>query len=275
MKMDRQVTILIPKHVSVHIPKPASADDSFYILVWKSGVLWRTLAPILLKAPSMIAERLLMLILQSSQKKRKIKSSLTKSRKQTRVETNNDVSGDCPYPGFFYRQVSANAIPKSFTLYVQPPSIDPSPDATFLSVVLRTENSMLKLQTLSAWLSTLGGGYFFCKRLGVSLQLARQQRALAVKLGNTSMIRQCTVNEAYNLIYAGKFQEAKQILTILEATLQGDDDVVTKRQCQAARVFAKRLKQVSKRGVLERYHPTDKQENHTIDDYQRIRIVEE
>jgi hypothetical protein len=134
---------------------------------------------------------------------------------------------------------------------------------------------MLQLQTLSAWLSTIGGGYFFCKRLSVSLILARQQRVLAVRLGNVAMVRQCTINEAYNLIYSGKFVEAKKVLTALEKNLEGDDDKVTWRQCQAARLFAKRLKQVTKKGVLEPYHPKDKKENHMIDDFQRIRIVEE
>jgi len=177
-----------------------------------------------------------------------------------------------PYPGFHYRSFLSRSLP-ALTLVIVPPSIDESPNATFLSVVLRTEHRMLKLQTMSAVLSTLGGGYFFCKHLSVSLLLARQQRALAIKLGHIGMIRQCTVNEAYNLIYAGRFVEAKRVLTQLEASVRGTDDTTTMNQCKAARLFAKRLKQVAAKGTLKRYNPNDASQSHTVDDYQRIRIV--
>jgi hypothetical protein len=257
-----QITFLIPKHVSAQPPSSA------YILpVHRAGIVWHELAPIFLRAPSSFSKRLLALMILSSPTK-------ISSKKQQKGDENDekDVEQEL-FPGYRYRQLSSRKLP-SIVVYAAPPSIS-SPDYIFLSVVLRTEHYMLQLQTLSAWLSTIGGGYFFCKRLSVSLRLARQQRVLAVRLGNVAMVRQCTINEAYNLIYSGKFVEAKKVLTALEKNLEGDDDKVTWRQCQAARLFAKRLKQVTKSGVLEPYHPKDKKENHIIDDFQRIRIVEE
>lgn len=200
------------------------------------------------------------------------RSSTTPINKQQREVVDEEVEEDA-FLGFRCRQIPAGQLP-AITVAVVPPSIS-SPDSIFLSVVLRTEHRMLQLQSLSAWLSTLGGGYFFCKRLSVSLLLARQQRALAVQLGNIAMVRQCTINEAYNLIYSGKFVEAKQILHILEKNIEGDEDEVTLRQCEAARLFAKRLEEVTQKGVLEPYHPEDRKENHIVDDFQRIRIVEE
>jgi hypothetical protein len=254
-----QIRFLIPEHVSAQPPSSA------YILpVHRAGIVWHELAPIFLRAPSSFSKRLLALMILSSPSK-------ISSMKQ-QIGDENDAEQDL-FPGYRYRKLSSRKLP-SIVVYAVPPSIS-SPDQTFLSVVLRTEHYMLQLQTMSAWLSSIGGGYFFCKRLSVSLVLARQQRVLAVRLGNVAMVRQCTINEAYNLIYSGKFVEAKKVLTALEKNLEGSDDKVTFRQCQAAKLFAKRVKQVTKKGVLEPYHPRNKKENHMIDDFQRIRIVEE
>ena len=279
-----KVTIAIPVHVSVQPPR-----DAYLLQSHRFGVVWRCLFPILLESPQRVAKQLVQLILLSQSKTKTIKSFKQQQQKQTDDKDDEQMKENCndPYTiegGFFQRQLVVSTpsdlmsmiLPRpSFVICILPP-ITTSPDKTFLSVVLKTEHSMLQLQSLSAWLSTLGGGYFFCKRLSVSLQLARRQRALAVRLNDTSMARQCSINEAYNLIYAGKFRHARAVLNELESTLDDKDDTsVTWRQCQAARLFAKRLKNVSKKGVLDRYHPTDKKENHTIDDYQRIRIVEE
>jgi hypothetical protein len=170
---------------------------------------------------------------------------------------------------FFSRHVRVGNFPNA-TILLNPPTVV-HPDYLFTSLVLRTEHLLIKRQTLTAWWSTLGGGYFFCKRLRVSLQLARQQKALALQIGNISMARQCQVNEAYNLIYAGKFRAAKHVLDDLEQTCE--EGSVALSQCHAARLFAKRLKHVKRQG-LKGYNTYEKGEKHTVDDYQRIRIVE-
>lgn len=283
-----KVTIVIPKHVSVQ-----PHHDAYLLQCHRHGVIWRCIFPILLESPPRLAKQLVQsMFLLSQSKTKRIKPfkdtdvNNTNNTNNNEQNTQKDGNYNDPYTvgaGFFRRQLLVSfsssdlMIPPrpNFVLCVLPPTTT-SPDKTFLSVVLKTEHSMLQLQSLSAWLSTLGGGYFFCKRLSVSLQLARRQKALAVRLNDISMVRQCSINEAYNLIYAGKFALARAVLNELEATLNDKDGTsVTWRQCQAARLFAKRLKHVAKKGVLDRYHPTNKKENHTIDDYQRIRIVEE
>jgi hypothetical protein len=273
------VEILVPRHVS-SVP-PINASTRFLQVHRSAGVAWRGLFPLLIDSPPHICQRLLSLLFLSSQ------GSMTGSSsyhildlEQSNEKDENGTEENDRLRGFFHRTIRLQNAPK-VTLILQPPII-PQLDSTFTRVVLKTEQSMLRLQTMTAWLSTLGGGYFFCKRLNVSLQLARQQRFLALKIGNISMARQCSVNEAYNLIYAGRFEEGKRILTQLENSIrsavktgeQEEEGSVTLRQCEAARLLAKRLKKVAKRG-LKGYHTFEKGEKHTIDDYQRIRIVQD
>lgn len=152
-------------------------------------------------------------------------------------------------------------------------------DRTFTSIVVRLENALLRLTTLTAWWATLGGGYFFCRRISYSLQLARQQRAVALLLGNVGMARQCSINEAYNLLYCGRFHDARTVLLKLWKSCP-DEDTVTRNQCRAAWVLGKRLKKTARK--LERYHHSDdghlpkngkKRPVDLVDDYQRIRLV--
>jgi hypothetical protein len=171
---------------------------------------------------------------------------------------------------------------RTMQLYIFPPPYETFLDRTFTALVLHHERSLLQKQTMTAWMATLGGGYFFIKQLSKSLQLARQQRYLALQLGNDSMARTCLLNEAYNLIYAGHFRNAKTVLTMLEhqVTNANNNKVIpileeeeiqrTLRQCHAARILLRRLKKLKHR--LKGYHA---KETHTVDDFQRVRIVEE
>ena len=275
------VEILVPQHLSAVPPLDVSVRR---LRVYRShGVAWRGLFPLLIESPSHICRRLLTLIFMSSQSS--WDDAAHNGSGNVLVDEKDDPSGEASdqLRGFIRRSISLKNIPKCKIL-LHPPTILYL-DTTFASVVLRTEHTMLRLQTMTAWLSTLGGGYYFCKRLNVSLQLARQQRFLALKMGNVSMARQCTVNEAYNLIYAGRFKEGKRVLRELEDSIirsaqkktvsgEQEDGSVTLRQCQAARLLAKRLKNVAIRG-LKGYHTVEKGQKHAIDDYQRIRIVKD
>ena len=287
-----EVTILVPQHVSAAVP-PTLLDDpsrTFLVLhVWESaGIAWRGLVPLLLEASPSICHRMLSLLLFQKSNNSLWQRSSCRCGIGT-IEPNASAPEDIVHSSFFTRRIRLRAPRKKNTrsllpvwLLLNPPVLS-HPDYIFASVVLRTEHSLIKRQTLTAWWSTLGGGYFFCKRLGVSLQLARQQKALALQIGNISMARQCQINEAYNLMYAGKFRAAKLVLKDLEEqVLQhqqqqqhscGEDGSLTLQQCHAARIFVKRLKQVKKQG-LKGYRLDEAGEKHTVDDYQRIRIVE-
>lgn len=278
------VTVLVPQHASVKPTQLELQTFAFTLRCNQSGILWRALVPILVDAPEHVAQRLLQLIFNSSTfskllslvPSKEFNNGEANDHKENKHTVGDDNDEKSPFPGFHHRQLqlvtttgTKHESPPNMLIYLEPPPVV-HPDPIFTSVVLQVEHSMLQLQTLSAWYATLGGGYFLCRRLSQSLELARQQRFVALKIGNIGMARQCSVNECYNLIYAGRFAQALQILTKLESS--ATDDIVTQRQCQAARLLAHRLKKVGKR--LNRYHA--REPNHTtIDDYQRIRIVEE
>jgi hypothetical protein len=165
------------------------------------------------------------------------------------------------------RQGQRRKAPQVILLWIQPP-LTTDIDQTFSFALIRLEQTLLQIRTLSAWYATLGGGYFFCRRLKFSLQLARHQRKLALIVGNAEMARQCSVNEAYNLLYAGQFPEAHKVLS---HTYASTDDSVTRNQCLAALLLGKRLINFGRK--LQAYHHTAKKYTETVDDYQRIRIV--
>ena len=164
-----------------------------------------------------------------------------------------------------------------YILWIQPPT-KLTLDRTFTGALIRYQNLFLQLQTLSAWYATLGGGYFFCRHLSKSLALARCQRHIAALLGDVELMRTSQLHEAYNLMYAGRFRQAKRVLKELwNGTIQNsihhydqeDNRVLqrTRRQCKAAWLLVQRLASMASTIVPSGIH------SQTIDDYQRIRIV--
>lgn len=177
----------------------------------------------------------------------------------------------------------------------------------FASSLVSLENKRIRLQTLNAFIATLGGGYFLCRHLTTAVALARSQRAVAMALNDRDLAGRCTVNEAYNYVHAGKIGTALQILRKEREEALGRGDGLTVQMCMSAILFGKRVRRASLyesefRGALKkrnesldddgavlkgpdgsRKRRTDdhaKDENSlsttpsmTHDDFQRIRIV--
>ena len=172
-------------------------------------------------------------------------------------------------------------------VWIFPPLTPPSDiDRTpFAAIVSRIQRILSMQQGYNAWASTLGGGYFGIKNLHKSLYLARQQKSLALWLGDYKMARQCTLNEAYNWMYAGRFPMARIVLDQLEQEVvaaikphTAEDDQIFLQRCAAARVFLRRLKKLSQKG-LGTYHQIvyhEQRKSRTIrtnDEFHRFRIV--
>lgn len=194
---------------------------------------------------------------------------------------------------FFRHLFPSRACPRHISilpLYIFPP-LSIRLDGTFEAVVVSHERIVLKKQTMTAFMATLGGGFYMMKNLQPALQLARTQRALAMELGNHRMAQQCLLNEAYNLLYAGKFRFAKTVLAQLEYEMHQvqtssltswadrEDAQQTLRQCRAARILMRRLQRLSHRlskhrsGVNSNHIPDEQAANRTTDDFYRLRIV--
>eukprot|EP00978_Attheya_sp_CCMP212_P027655 scaffold93167_cov37-Attheya_sp.AAC.1 len=150
------------------------------------------------------------------------------------------------------------------------------------------ENVGVKLQTLNAFIATLGGGYFLCKQLSVAVELARRQRQVALAMNDVDLAARCTLNEAYNYIHAGEFEHAKLLLRIVSRHAKSRNDHLNILMCKSAKLFMKRVQRAS---LYEPDHPENTQStpsnlslplvgktiNHdatwtTHDDFQRIRI---
>ena len=180
-----------------------------------------------------------------------------------------------------------NASEFNVVLWIFPPLTPPSDiDRTpFAGIVSRIQHMISMQNGWNAWLSTLGGGYFGIKNLQKSLWLARQQRHLAIWLGDVKMARQSTLNEAYNWMYSGRFQLAGSILGKLEMEVveskrphTANEDNIFLERCSAARVFLRRLKRLTEKG-LGKYHQIIHHEHcqsrtiRTNDEFHRFRIV--
>lgn len=178
---------------------------------------------------------------------------------------------------------SSSAYKISVVLWIFPPLTPPSDiDRTpFADIVSRIQRKISIQNAWNAWLSTLGGGYFGIKNLEKSLWLARQQRNLAIWLGDTKMARQSTLNEAYNWMYSGRFQLARSILDKLEneiaetrSSFSATEDDKFLERCSTARICLRRLKKLSEKG-LGKYHQEQRQSRkiRTRDEFHRFRIV--
>jgi hypothetical protein len=73
------------------------------------------------------------------------------------------------------------------------PPYTSSPDFYTCSLFITWEHILIRLQSLQAFTSTLGGGYFFCGQLHVAIELARYQRKLALALRDDHVAGICTV----------------------------------------------------------------------------------
>jgi Domain of unknown function (DUF4807) len=135
------------------------------------------------------------------------------------------------------------------------------------------ENQLVQAQTAAGFLSTLGGAYFMCHHLTSACVLAQQQRRLALVLNDPSMYYKCCINQAYNLIYGGRFRFAHRLLRQVEKRVRdhaahelGEDSrTVILNMCQSAKQFGKRVKRAA--AVLDTANLTPKQKSQlTVDD---------
>ncbi|KAL3778351.1 hypothetical protein HJC23_013811 [Cyclotella cryptica] len=216
-----------------------------------------------------------------------------------------------------------NTPPNQFTILLLPPNPHPltqnytpnpsrlpptTPHSTFSTRLIHYENNRLRLHTLSAYYSTLGGGYFLCRRLSVAKALARRQRFLAAWGGDEDTVWRCRINEGYCYFYAGRVKRGVRVVTgvlgevltrLMERGVEiggggwggdvsnvslldrvnakGNYDVVCQRliiiknMCLSALWFAEKMKEAQFKESL------NGKENQgvslTRDDFQRIRVV--
>jgi hypothetical protein len=125
------------------------------------------------------------------------------------------------------------------------------PERLWTRSLVQLENTQIRLQTLNAYIATLGGGYFLCHYLSTAVQLARSQRQVALALGDETLAFKCTLNEAYNFIYSGHVSVAlgliRQVKVQAKKTMllgrqeKNKDRCLILAMCKSARWVAKKV----------------------------------
>jgi len=86
------------------------------------------------------------------------------------------------------------------------------PTNTFALGLISYEKVFIQLTSISAYISTLGGGAFMCKYLSTAVSLARQQCAISLLRGDYELSLKCRINEGYCYIHAGKFRKGRRVI---------------------------------------------------------------
>ena len=78
---------------------------------------------------------------------------------------------------------------------------DAPPLSPFAFRLIRNENALVRLASLAAYISTMGGGFYHCRYLSTEIVLARRQRLVTLLWGDTNMTWRCRINEGYCYVH--------------------------------------------------------------------------
>lgn len=110
--------------------------------------------------------------------------------------------------------------PDPSTHYSRTPATRPT--NTFTLRLLQYEKHHIQLTSLSAYLSTLGGGYFLTHQLSTAYALAYRQCIVAQRRGDVDMEWRCRINMGYCCFYAaGRLEKGREVVrAVLTEVLQ-------------------------------------------------------
>jgi len=275
--------LLIPAHSSSLNDVIGTYYFDIAIQCLSEGVAWRGLCPLLLESSHSTAKQAAQILLTTYGTSNLNSTSLNMPSKLLL----DDKEG-IRWKRRIIRRVHAQKkkIGKDdrvMFLLVLPPHFIPKrlcAELIFTSALVKLENTLIQMQSISAFLATLGGGYFLCRYLGIAVNLARQQRAVALAMGDHESADRCSINEAYNYIYAGYFKTALSLLKKVRSSALERHDEVTVKSCDSAKLFCRRVRKVAMcdqdllEGANDRQGNSRKRiKQSTVDDYQRIRVV--
>ena len=130
---------------------------------------------------------------------------------------------------------------------------------TFMRYLLRYEHIHIRAQSISGYISTIGGGYFLCHHFHTAIVLAQYQQYLARLLNDDFLYYTCFVQMAYSYIYNGHFATAQSILHNVQRDidikmLQSSSSSTThhkyeilQKMCHSAQLFGRRMRRYTKR----------------------------
>jgi hypothetical protein len=272
-------------NISVYIPArdcaPEMADISFTVV--RSRALWRFFHPILFEsndnAVLQHALSLLLLFLSDALNLSKDVANVPKHVVQGVGDTIVPVHArtiplrlpanawvQCSKLEPFQKLLQSNN--NNLSVWILPTTL-PIIEYSFESRLVRWEHDLIRAQTMAGYLATLGGGYFMCHHFATAVTLARQQQRVAAVLGDSEMFYKCSINQAYNYAYAGKFKVAKLLLVSVYQRLQRDkplEQQLLQNMVVSALLFCKRVRAhyLRNQNLVQRG---------MLDDFARVRVV--
>lgn len=260
-------------------------QNNYNILFIKSKyerVIWNGLYPLLLSSSKSTCQKAIYVLLQNFLKycisMIELKGPEEDEKKKDHVVVPESEYHHVLSALWYHRHIKSthrfrqntNVTNTTLILIILPPQIIHPPtllqnEKLFSSKLVYYENLNIKLQTLNAFIATLGGGYFLCRKLATAITLARYQRTIAYTLNDLSLVNKCTINEAYNYIYYGNISTALLLIdNVKKDAIRRNDKVVT-GMCYAANDFATKVRKLQLRMDCKMRHDTH-------DDWQRLRI---
>ena len=296
MEVAPTIEIVVPQHEASQLaslsPLLPSEAEIYVLYVQKSRVLWSSLYPLLhSSSPQTIAQRAAQLLLEQPYCIRYSFSDCKIQEKTRRSErepggTDEDV-GD-QMNGFYHRTVETlhdtctERTRTSTILLLLPPNSSSTPLQYAFSTRLNTlEHRLVRASSISHYMATLGGGFFFCRHYTTAAQLALHQHAVAQHvLQDPRLAATCWIHLAYNCAYRGQFVVAEQILQHVHTELgggesnknNGEQEDPLQTMCASAALLCQRMRHshpvLSAASSMGDSAPT-------VDDYLRIRVLQD
>jgi len=114
----------------------------------------------------------------------------------------------------------------------------------FGAKILRLFNLHVALITLNAFVSTLGGGFFLCRRIDEAEDMATKQHHIALQLGDLSLASQCRIHLVYNCMQRGQLKRAKNGLLFEWRLAHILEDGHLKSVIRSAWIYLHKLKSI-------------------------------
>ena len=248
------------------------ASEMLLITVPRSRFLWQMLVPLFLYSNKELARRAVSCVLHNCDSWA-CRVKLPPCREGPAVQ--QDSTREHWAQKRSLRQRRRQTSSPQYFLLIQPSPVVQLEDS-FTGRLIAWEHKLIRAQSLTGYVATLGGGFFLCHHFQTAIALAQQQQQLALYLNDYGMYYRCMVNTAYNFIYAGKFRMAGQLIKYVatQAKLLTPSDPVLEKMCDSAMLFCKRVRKASNR-LLRHRPPTGLRVSRTIDDFSRIRVFED
>lgn len=268
--------VLLPRHLGSlqRLQNHVETTQVHFFSLDHSRFVWREVQPCLLQAPDRVAGHLMVCLYDLLRQSQRVYSVETKNITPP-YDNQQVVTSE---PAFYERRLYVRhlsrgfpaARPTSTTLVILPPR-EVNVEYAWEERMIRLEHDLIRAQSIAGLYSTLGGGYFMTRRLQTANTLAREQKRIALLLGNKEMYYKCTINQAYNEIYAGRFKSARmhilQVWVALAHEKHFDEKQVLQNMCKSAMLFRRR--------VREARRMVPKGNCRLVDDFSRIRVVQD